>query len=116
MRGCGSGLGGDGAAKIGTRYRPVNLVARPSSDACLSVFAVAFVRQANIANGPQQVNNGPPPPADASRARECENPPNKLLEQRRNEWLDCGTVSATVRTDQELAPVGEVHGTNDDRG
>ena len=32
---------------------------------------IAFVKQANIAHGPQQVNNGPPRAADdASRARE----------------------------------------------
>jgi hypothetical protein len=50
--------------------------------------SVAFVRQANIANGPQQVNNGPPSAADASRARETEIQPNKLLERRQNELLD----------------------------
>jgi hypothetical protein len=36
---------------------------------------VAFVKQANIATGPQQVNNG----AEASRAREIENQQSKLL-------------------------------------
>src|SRR5690606_18062274 len=35
--------------------------------------AVAFVRQANIANGPQQVNNG-------ERAGETQVPPNELQE------------------------------------
>jgi hypothetical protein len=34
---------------------------------------VTFVKQANVAHGPQQVNNGPP--AEASRARESENRP-----------------------------------------
>lgn len=42
---------------------------------------VTFVRQANVAHGPQQVNNGAQPPTEASRARESENQPNKLLEQ-----------------------------------
>ena len=41
---------------------------------------VAFVRQANIAHGPQQVNNGAALPGEPSRARETENPQSKLLE------------------------------------
>jgi hypothetical protein len=52
----------------------------------------AFVQQASIASGPQQVNNGPAARAEASRAREFESQPNKLLEQQRNEWLDGGTA------------------------
>jgi hypothetical protein len=40
--------------------------------------SVSFVRQANIANGPQQVNNGTAPPTP--RPRETENPPIELLE------------------------------------
>jgi hypothetical protein len=39
---------------------------------------VTFVRQANVAHGPQQVNNGPQP--ESSHARESENQPNKVLE------------------------------------
>jgi hypothetical protein len=71
---------------------------------------VAFVRQANIAHGPQQVNNTPQPvPDEASRAREFENPPNKLLEQQHGERLDGGTVQATVGADSSLEAVGEVH-------
>jgi hypothetical protein len=77
---------------------------------------VAFVRQANIANGPQQVNNGPPAPSEASRARESENQPNKLLEQQPNEWMDGGTEQAAVRADSDLESVGAVHGTKDTRG
>ena len=61
---------------------------------------VAFVRQANIAHGPQQVNNGPQPAADGvSRARESEIPPNKLLEHQHGERLDLGTVQASGRGD-----------------
>jgi hypothetical protein len=41
---------------------------------------VAFVQQANVANGPQQVNNAPQPAADTiSRARESETSPNELF-------------------------------------
>jgi len=69
---------------------------------------VTFVKQANVAHGPQQVNNGPPsePP---SRARESENPPNELLEHTHGERLDFGTPKAAVGADSALATVGEVH-------
>ena len=46
---------------------------------------VAFVQQANIAHGPQQVNNGA---AEASRAGKIENQPNKVLKHRHGERLD----------------------------
>jgi hypothetical protein len=73
---------------------------------------VTFVRQANVAHGPQQVNNAPQPAADpASRARESENQPNKLLEQQHGERLEPGTVQAAGGADQALATVGEVNGT-----
>ena len=75
---------------------------------------VAFVRQANIAHGSQQVNNGPPrPTAEASRARESENPPNKLLEQQHGEWLDSGTVQAAGSGDTSLETVGALDGSED---
>jgi len=41
---------------------------------------VAFFQRANISNGPQQVNNGPAPQADGSRAEEIQNVQNELLE------------------------------------
>ena len=75
--------------------------------------SVAFVQQANIANGPQQVNNGPQPAA--SRARE-ENQPNKLLEQQHNEWLDAGTAQATGNGNSTVEALGAIHGTKNDRG
>jgi hypothetical protein len=50
---------------------------------------VAFVRQANIANGPQQVvNNGVAIPNQPTRAGENEISPNKLLEDQHGEQLD----------------------------
>jgi len=44
--------------------------------------------------------------AGASRARESENPPNKLLEQQPNEWLDRKTTRTSVSVDQALEAVG----------
>jgi hypothetical protein len=68
---------------------------------------VTFVRQANVAHGPQQVNNGTQS-AEGSRARETENPPNKLLEQQHGKRLDTGALRAPVDTDPPLETMGTV--------
>ncbi len=74
--------------------------------------SVAFVRQANIANGPQQVNNGN---SDAVRtgARahgKSEPAQSKLLEHETDgEWLDTGTAGKTGGSDKEMATVGAIH-------
>jgi hypothetical protein len=76
---------------------------------------VAFVRQANIAHGPQQVNNSPQPvSADASHAREIKNQPNKLLEQTNGERLEFGAKDATSGADPCLETVAAVNGTKND--
>lgn len=74
---------------------------------------VSFVQQANIANGPQQVNNGPQPPA--SRARETEIPPNEQLEQS-HVRVDTRATQAAIRTHSAMEAVGEVYGATDDEG
>ena len=68
---------------------------------------VAFVKQANIANGPQQVNNGIPPPCADPRAREIF-PENKLLEPSSEERLDIGTASTPTRSNPALETVGAI--------
>ena len=65
--------------------------------------SVAFVRQANIVHGPQQVNNGPPA---LSRPRENEITPSKLLEARDGERLDTRAASAAIGANSELETVG----------
>lgn len=67
-----------------------------------------YVRQANIAHGPQQVNNATDAPADAPRAGENQNPQNKLLEEKDGKRLEPGTASTPGRIDPEMATVGEV--------
>jgi len=67
-----------------------------------------YVNQANIAHGPQQVNNSPAPEAGASRTGEEENPQNKLLEKTDGKRLDAGTTGTAGRTDQDMATVGSV--------
>lgn len=67
-----------------------------------------YVGQANIANGPQQVNYGD------SGTTEAEKLPYELLEEQHAcEWLDRGTSSTAGGTDSELEAVGAVHGTED---
>ena len=56
-----------------------------------------YVRQANIAHGPQQVNNASAAPAGAPRAGENPNLQNKLLEEKYGERLDLGTACTPGR-------------------
>ena len=69
---------------------------------------MGYVRQANIAHGPQQVNNAPAAPDDAPRAGENPNLQNKLLEEKDGERLDTGTTGTPGRADPAMATVGEV--------
>jgi hypothetical protein len=63
-----------------------------------------FARQANIANGPQQVNNG----VSLTRAENQKTEPNKLLETH-GEPLDVGATGSAGAGDQVLAAVGARH-------
>ena len=81
---------------------------------------VAFVRQANISNGPQQVNNGGGPNFETNtrtpvRPGEFENPQSKLLERQSNEWMDTRATAATSRANPALETVGAIHRA-DERG
>jgi hypothetical protein len=69
--------------------------------------AVVFARQANLAQGPQQVNNVMMP-AREPRARrgKNENTPNELLEEKPHERLDTGTTGAAVGSDPAMATLG----------
>lgn len=67
---------------------------------------VAFVKQANIAHGPQQVNNGVAP-----RAENFNNSSNELLEVNNGERLDTRTTSTTSGADQDLETVAKVNRT-----
>ena len=69
---------------------------------------MGYVRQANIAHGPQQVNNASTAPEAAPRAGENPNLQNKLLEEKDGERLDTGTTSAPGQADPAMATLGEV--------
>ena len=65
-----------------------------------------YIRQANIAQGPQQVNNSY---AGCSGAGGFQSEPNKLLEADHGQRLDIGAQAAPGRVDQALETVAAVH-------
>lgn len=69
---------------------------------------VAIVNQANIANGPQQVNNGSQVPAEPSRAGNSEYQQGKVLGYSDGQRLDFGAKNAAGRIDTPLEAVGAV--------
>lgn len=65
---------------------------------------VIFAKQANISNGPQQVNNGIP-----SHAGENQNEQTKLLTGDNHATLDTSGTAAAIRVNQELETVAAIH-------
>ena len=72
---------------------------------------MGYVRQANIAHGPQQVNNGVP--EDEPRVRGKSISENELMEQKDGERLDTGTTGKAGKADPAMATLGEVDGAED---
>ena len=73
---------------------------------------VTFAKQANISNGPQQVNNGTsaqPAEAAPTRTEEARSAPNKQLEVQDAEWVDAGAARASEPGNPEVAAVATVH-------
>jgi hypothetical protein len=66
-----------------------------------SVFG--YVKQANIAHGPQQVNN-----AYDSGSEGNGNKQSKVMEKKDGEWVDTGASSAAVSNDSTMAAVEEI--------
>ena len=80
---------------------------------------VAFVRQANIAAGPQQVNNGIAVKETiraSAHAREIETTQSKLTEVANELRPDTGASALAGPADREMATVGEIDGTENGRG
>ena len=73
---------------------------------------IGYVRQANIAHGPQQVNNATLD--DMPRGRENQNLQNKLMEQKDGERLDIGTTGTAGQADPAMATLGEVDRAEDE--
>jgi hypothetical protein len=66
---------------------------------------VIFAKQANIASGHQQINNGTPAP---THAREIEIEPNELSGECRELLPDATSSSITSRVNQEMETVGKL--------
>lgn len=73
-----------------------------------------FVKQANIAHGPQQVNNGAAPTSAASPAKKQATRKNKLLEpiHAKEDRLVAGAKSTPSRADPAMATLGSFHGSH----
>jgi hypothetical protein len=69
---------------------------------------VAFVQQANIASGPQQVNNGTTRPNGIACAGKCENAQSKLLDATDGKRLDARAQGSPGDIDTEMAAVGAI--------
>jgi hypothetical protein len=68
---------------------------------------IAFVQQANIAHGPQQVNNTANKPIRAgARVRENEIPQNKLLEAQNGARMDTGTQGEAINAHIRMEAMG----------
>jgi len=102
--------------EAGERYLRLALKAQSQARTTLETLATIknppiFAKQANIAHGPQQVNNGAIAENLANpRARESEKLPNELLEVKRREWMDCGTARAAIGSNQKMEAVGAFDG------
>ena len=70
-----------------------------------------YIRQANIANGPQQVNFG-----TSSSAGKNQSPPNELLEHQHGNTLDIGATATAGRADPAMATVEAKHRPTNTRG
>ena len=67
--------------------------------------SVAYVRQANIAGGHQQVNNGVST-SNEPRAEESQNRPNELLEAQDGERMDIGETATSGRENSSVETMG----------
>ena len=108
----------EGYVPVAETYLRLALKAQSQSRASIESLAqiknppVVYARQANFANGPQQVNNG----VTAPRPRENEIPPNKQSGDE-HELLPNGRASApTSGVDPALETVGAINRTTNGRG
>ncbi len=100
----------EGYLEAGDRYMRLALKAQSQCRATLESLAtiknppIVYARQANITNGPQQVNNGIP-----THAGKNENQQSKLLSGDGYAEMDARRTAAAIGTHQELETVGEIN-------
>lgn len=77
-----------------------------------------FIKQANVAHGPQQVNNGPAPAGTAPHAKEIQPDQTELLEADHHGGtaMDRRTAPATARSNPAVEAVGAVNRPTNRRG
>jgi hypothetical protein len=74
---------------------------------------LAFVKQANIANGPQQVNNGLPPAGSPSRTETPAHQSNELLGLNHEQRVDTRTKDAAGGAHSQLGTVDAIQRSQD---
>ena len=92
-------------------YMKLALKAQAQCRATLETLAeiknpMPYIKQANIANGPQQVNNGPQTAQTGSGAGDSQTLQNKLLERQHGDTLEFGAQGAAGGTNPHMATVG----------
>jgi len=92
------------------KYMRLALKAQSQCRATLETLAeiknpMPYIKQANIANGPQQVNNAQAPAAPAGNSQTLQ---NELLEHQHGDYLDTRAQGQTVGADTHLEAVGTV--------
>lgn len=110
-----------GCLEAGDRYMRLALKAQSQCRTTLEAYAEtknpmagAYVRQANIAAGHQQVNNGMPIPG--ARAGKKMNPQNELSGSCHELLPDTRASQAESRIDSPVEAVGKLNGTKIRRG
>jgi hypothetical protein len=73
---------------------------------------MVYAKQANIAHGPQQVNNEAVPLVHAGQTK---NQPNELLESNHGEWMDTRTAGTTSDGNPAMAAMDVINGTKNKR-
>lgn len=78
---------------------------------------IVYAKQANVTTGPQQINNGVPPPmgGDHAGAPQKKSRKNKLKEiahePEQEQWLDAGAPRTAGRKNQAAKAMAPLHGT-----
>ena len=98
--------------KAADTYMRLALKAQSQCRATLEALAeiknprpVSFVKQANIANGPQQVNNGSTQTGTHAHAEKSTGTKNELLEHQHGNYLDTGAQGTAGGADPHLEAV-----------
>jgi hypothetical protein len=100
-------------------YMKLALRAQAQCRATLETLAIVknpmpYIKQANIAHGPQQVNNGTAAPTHAANS---ETQQSKLLEDSHGgTYLDTGATAAATRSNPAVETVEQVHRAEKPRG